>query len=212
MLRLSAKQGYAFAQSLMAGRTRGEEAFKYAQQAALQNERDGFYELGACYDGDEDYIYDLNKAKENFLRASKLGHVIAMCWLGSLLEDFDPQKWQWWGQAATLGHPRHFNSNFAKQVELFNHGIGNTNVMFVIGQSLQKHVNEKEKTIFNVFDMYIFHVDPAKQAIAFYEVQIKATKAAMHAWTQVGLRFRVVKDIRKLIAALIWDSREEALF
>ena len=34
----------------------------------------------------------------------------------------------------------------------------------------------------------------------------------MHAWTQVGVKLKVVKDVRKLIAKLIWDSREEALF
>ena len=51
-----------------------------------------------------------------------------------------------------------------------------------------------------------------KQAIAFFEAQIKATKDAMHAWTQVGIKLKVVKDVRKLIAKLMWDSREEALY
>ena len=52
----------------------------------------------------------------------------------------------------------------------------------------------------------------AKQAIAFYEAQIKASKDAMRAWTLVGIKLKVVKDLRKLIAKLIWDSREEALY
>ena len=51
-----------------------------------------------------------------------------------------------------------------------------------------------------------------KQAIAFYDAQIKATKDAMRAWTLVGIKLKVVKDVRKLIAKLIWDSREEALY
>jgi hypothetical protein len=34
----------------------------------------------------------------------------------------------------------------------------------------------------------------------------------MRAWTQVGIKLKVVKDLRKLIARLIWDSREEALY
>ena len=100
---------------------------------------------------------------------------------------------------------------FAKQVKQFNSGSGSAAVMFAIGQALQGHVNEKARTIFNSFDFDSF-VGPAKQAIAFYEAQIKATKAAMHAWTQVGIRWKVVKDVRKLIAKLIWDSREESLY
>jgi hypothetical protein len=55
-------------------------------------------------------------------------------------------------------------------------------------------------------------IGPAKEAIAFYEAQIKATKDAMHAWTLVGIKLKVVKDMRKLISKLIWDSREEALY
>jgi hypothetical protein len=155
----------------------------------------------------------LDKAKENFLLASELGHVWAMSWLGYLFDESDPQRWRWWGRAAALGASWRFLSNFAKQVELFNSGSGSAAVMFAIGQALQGHVNEEARTIFNI-DTYDFdsRIGPAKQAIAFYEAQIKATKDAMHAWTQVGIKLKVVKDVRKLIAKLIWDSREEALY
>jgi hypothetical protein len=83
-------------------------------------------------------------------------------------------------------------------------------VMFAIGRALQGHVNEEERTIFNV-NNFDSRIGPAKQAIAFYEAQIRATKDAMRAWTLVGIKLNVVKDVRKLIAKLIWDSREEAL-
>jgi hypothetical protein len=73
--------------------------------------------------------------------------------------------------------------------------------MFAIGQALQGHVNEKARTTFSKL------IGRAKQAIAFYEAQIKGTKDAMHAWTQVGIKLKVVKDVRKLIAKMIWDSR-----
>jgi hypothetical protein len=84
--------------------------------------------------------------------------------------------------------------------------------MFAIGRALQGHVNEEARTIVNDGRDFDCGIGPAKQAIAFYEAQIKATKDAMCAWTQVGIKLKVVKDVRKLIAKLIWDSREEALF
>ena len=84
-------------------------------------------------------------------------------------------------------------------------------VLFAIGQALEGHVNQEARTIFN--DSYVFSlIDTAKQAIAFYEAQTKATKDGIRAWTQVGIKLKVVKDVRKLIAKLIWDSREEALY
>jgi hypothetical protein len=84
--------------------------------------------------------------------------------------------------------------------------------MFAIGQALQGQLNEEAKTIFRNSFNFDSLIIPAKQAIAFYEAQIKATKAALRAWTQVGIKLKVVKDVRKLIAKLIWDSREEALY
>jgi hypothetical protein len=209
-LSCSAALGFAFGLALFAGQTQGDEKFKFAQLAATQGERDGFYMLGCCFWLGEGCEKDLDKAKENFLLASELGHVSAMVYLGGLLDESDPQRWRWWGRAAALGDWK-FLSNFSKQVELFNSGSGSAAVMFAIGQALQGHVDE-QGTIFN--DGYNFDslVGPAKQAIAFYEAQIKATIDAMRAWTHVGIKLKVVKDVRKLISKLIWDSREEAFY
>jgi hypothetical protein len=211
-LRRSAEHGFAFAQALMAWETEGDEKFKFAQLAAAQGERDGLYVLGCCFRDGEGCEKDLDKAKENFLCAIELGHVSAMLWLGELLDESDPQRWHWWGRAAALGNSWNFLSNFPKQVGLFNSGSGSAAVMFVIGQALQGHVNERARTIFNRDYEFDSFIGPAKQALAFYEAQIKATKDAMHAWTLVGIKLNVVKDVRKLIAKLIWNAREEALY
>ena len=212
MLRLAAELGFAFAQARLAWLTQGEERFKFAQLAAAQGERDGFYCLGWCFRDGNGCKKDLDKAKENFLLASKLGLVAAMDHFGYMLDESNPQRWRWWGQAAAPGARSSFLFSFAKQVELFNSGSGSASVMFAIGQALQGHVNEKERTIFSRAYDFDSWIRPAKQAIAFYEAQIKATKVAMCAWTQVGIKLKVVKDVRKLIAKLIWDSREEALY
>jgi TPR repeat protein len=213
LLRRSAELGFAFAQALTAWQTRGVEKVKFAQLAAAQGERDGPYWLGVCFRDGEGCEKDLDKAKENFLLASELGHVFAMRRLGELMGELDPQRWRWWGRAATHGASLSFLSSFSKQVELFNSGSGSAVVMFAIGQALQGYVNEQARTIFEDED-YDFGslIGPATQAIAFYEAQIKATQDAMRAWTQVGIKLKVVKDVRKLIAKLVWDSREEALY
>jgi hypothetical protein len=211
-LRRSAELGFAFAQGWLARATRGKDKFKFAELAAAQGERDGFFLLGWCFRHGEGCEMDSDKAKENFLLASKLGHVFAVSCLGGLLEESNPHRWRWWGRAAALGNSSSFLSYFAKQVELFNSGSGCAAVMFAIGRALQGHVREHARTIFRSDYEFDSRIGPAKQAIAFYEAQIQATKAAMLAWTQVGNKLKVVKDVRKLIAKLIWDSREEALY
>jgi TPR repeat protein len=211
-LRRSAEFGYAFAESWMAGKMHGEERFRFAHLSTVQGERDGFYWLGQCFRLGEDCASDLRKATENLLIASELGDVFGMRELGELLIESDPERWRWWGRAAGLGNVWSFLLEFAAQVELFNSGAGSAAVMFAIGHALHGHVNEQARTIFKHPDDFDSLIGPAKQAIAFYEAQIKASKDAMRAWTLVGIKLKVVKDVRKLIAKLVWDSREEALF
>jgi hypothetical protein len=211
-LRRSADLGFAFAQAWVAAETDGKEKFKFAQLAAAQGERDGFFELGWCCSRGEGCKLDSDEAKENFLLASELGDVFAMGELGDLLHESDPERWRWWGRAATRGGTWNFLISFANQVEVFNSGSGSAAVMFAIGQALQGHVNEEARTIFSRDYRFDSLVNLAKQAIAFCEAQIKATKDAMLAWTLVGIKLKVVKDVRKLIAKLIWDSRDEALY
>jgi hypothetical protein len=211
LLRRSAELGDAFAQGLLSTQVDGEERFKLAQLAAARGERIGIFHLGQCFCDGEGCEKDLIKAKENFLRASELGNSGAMVSFGELLSESDPLRWRWWGRAAALGSSWGFLFSFAKQVELFNSGSGSAAVMFAIGRALYGHFNE-ETRIFFINDSFDSCIGPAKQAIAFYEVQIKATKDAIRAWTLVGFHFGVVKDVRKLIAKLIWDSREEGLY
>jgi TPR repeat protein len=188
------------------------ECFKFAQLSAAQRERDGLFWLGWCFRDGEGCVEDLDKAKENFLLASELGHVLAMIRVGELLDESDPQRWQWWGRAAAFGDRWNILYDFSEQVELFASGSKSAAAMFAMGQALHGRVNEQEKAIFKNTTKFDIRIVPAKQAIAFYEAQIKATIDAMRAWTLVGIKLKVVKDVRKLIAKLIWDSREEALY
>ncbi len=52
-----------------------EEAFRLAQLAASQHERDGFYWLGRCFRDGFGCEKDLNLAKENHLIAAELGRL-----------------------------------------------------------------------------------------------------------------------------------------
>jgi hypothetical protein len=208
-LRRSAELGFAFAQALMVGETKRDEKLKFAQLAAAQGEREGFFWLGRCLCAGFRCLEDVNKAKENLLRASELGDAWAMEWLGELFDCAHPERWRWWGRAASLGINWRFLRDFPKQVESFDFGTKGGAVMFSIGRALHGHVNEEAKRIFNTELLFNVCVGPAKQAVAFYE-QIHACRKAVDTWTMIGIRFKVVKDIRKVIATLVWNTRREA--
>jgi hypothetical protein len=133
--------------------------------------------------------------------------------LGELLDESDPQRWYWWGRAAVLRRPDRFLAYFSDVVESFNSGSGNGYAVFQIGKALNGRVSKEKRTMFGKksanFDT---RIGPANSAISFYESQISACRLAVDAWSHVGIRCGVAKDIRILIGKLVWETRDLALF
>lgn len=73
-------------------------------------------------------------------------------------------------------------------------------------------MNEETRSIFNERWEFYTCIGPARQAIKFYEEQLQACRNAVKCWNLIGARLGVVKDVRKIIAKLIWDTRGLALF
>ncbi len=188
-----------------------EEAFRLAQGAALEHERDGSYRLGVCFRNGLGCEKDLNLAKENFLIAAELGHVYAAYEYGSLLDESDPAHWLWLGRAALRGSPGSFLHSFAEQVEQYFSGSGNATVVFLIGRALKGSIDMEKKQIFGshrwTFDSLI---GPANQAVSFYDSQIKSARLAVDTWTLISSRLNLIKDMRIFIGKMIWEARFEA--
>lgn len=212
LMRQAAEQGFSLAQAMYAACRRSivnfETSFKFATLAAAKNERYAFYILGLLYGEGNGCERNREKSKECFMRAANFGEVWAMVMLGKMFDPSDVQKWKWWGRAAKAGKPFQFYQQFSKQVK-----HGRPNVMFAIGRVLYGSVDFEKRSFFNDDDdasqeKLVY----AKQAIDFYFAQLVCCRKAVDNWTLVGIRFRVVKDIRKLIGLLIWKSRKDALY
>jgi hypothetical protein len=215
LLRQSAELGYSLAQARMAGTEGGEARFRLAKSATSQRDRDGFYHLGRCYKFSTGCEMDWKKAKECYVIAAQLGSVASMKFLGALLDLSDPQRWFWRGRLAVIGLPDGLLNNVASAVQEFKSGSGNGAVVFQIGKALNGQIIvEKRTTIFGAEDWNDFddRIGPANSAISFYKVQLAACRRAVDTWTQVGMKWKVVKDIRILIGKMIWETRDLALF
>jgi hypothetical protein len=211
LLRQSADLGCALAQAKMAVKTSGEEKFQFAKSAASQREREGFYWLGWCYQNARGCVMDLVKARECYLIAAQLGNVDSMSAVGRLLDGSDPQRWLWRGRAAVFGDPSSFLLNFSAKVHQFKSGSQNGAVVFQIGKALNGHVSVENGTIFGSNRNFDNRTGPANSGISFYKSQLAACRCAVDAWSHVGIRCNVVKDIRVLIGKLVWETRDLAL-
>jgi hypothetical protein len=211
-VRRAAELGDAVAQAWMAWQTVGEERFRWAEKSVVQGERDGFLQRGHCYQYGFGCEEDAERAKENYFVAAELGEVHAMVCVGELFGKDDPQRFVWFGRATVSGYSMPFLNEMSDQARNFNFGTGHAKVVFAIGRALKGHIDNEKRAIFgNVcnFEALIGH---ANQALHFYEFQLQSYRKTVDSWTIVGLRNKVVKDIRKMIGNMIWDAREDAAF
>jgi hypothetical protein len=93
-----------------------------------------------------------------------------------------------------------------------NNGTGYAKIVFVIGRALKGQVDNEERSIFGIGYSSDIHIGPANQALHFCNFQLQSYRKAVDCWTIMGLRNRVVKDIRKMIGKMIWEAREDAEF
>jgi hypothetical protein len=190
-IRRAAELGDAFASV-------DEEGFQWAKKSAAQGERNGFCELGLCYGVGSECEKDAKRAKENYLVAVELGDVCGLVSLGRLFDIDDPQRFVWLGRAAAANGDSY---SFLKElsVQVFTHA----KVVFAIGRALKGHINNEKRTIFGIVNKFDARIGPANQALHFYEFQLQSYRKAVDSWTIVGLRNRVVKEIRKMIGNMI---------
>ncbi len=201
-LRRSAELGYAFAQAKIAWSVRSEERLKWANASAAQGERAGFYMLGYCF-SNLGNGKDLQLAKENYSIAADLGELSAMVSLGRILMKSDPQRYVWFGKAAAGGYARDFLDCFVEQLS----NSKSLSIDFVIGRALKGHVEVEKNEIFGERDVFEARIGPANRAIQFYHAQCLAARRIVDAWSIIGRRNGIVKDVRLIIAMLIWDSK-----
>ena len=68
--------------------------------------------------------------------------------LGDLLDDADPQRWHWWGVAASRRNPSSFLGNFVPLIDRFSSDPSLAAAVFMIGRALKGQINEEQKRIF----------------------------------------------------------------
>ena len=213
LLRHSLEMGNAFTcltLCVFVNQQNEKEAFRLAQLAAAQHERDGYFWLARFARQGRCCGRDLNLAKQNFLIAAELGDVTAAAEYGWFLSESYPAGWLWLGRAAVRGLPVYFLDSFSRQVKKFFSGSGNASVVFVIGRALKGKIDMEKKEIFGKPYFFDAYIGPANQAVSFYDSQIESARLAVDTWTLISTRLHVIKDMRIFIGKMIWEARFEA--
>jgi TPR repeat protein len=160
-----------------------KQYFALAELVASRREHEGFFALAECYREGYGCVKDTKKGKEYYLISAQLGHVFAMVFYSELLDESDPQRWFWSGQAAALGDLGHLIlfafvpvANFTSRGSVDDDACP---VVYQIGKSLNGHVDFSKATIFGNQVMDRSKFSHATFAILFYKSQALACRFAV---------------------------------
>jgi hypothetical protein len=201
LLAQAAERGYAPAQSRMAS-FGGDWARKaMAEKAAAAQDRLGLTRLGTFLWNGTACEEEASGAIECWRVAAQLGCSQGQRHLSASLQEDDWRRYYWAGRSLLGGDVDSLKTLF--------HGAqrqDDNRVQYEIGEACVRG---------DVFDgRFDRHLDDdaaeaLQDAIDIYNERCDTAKRAIECWLVVGKRLRVVKDIRGMIAVMLWEQRWE---
>jgi tetratricopeptide (TPR) repeat protein len=204
LLRRAADKGYARAQVDLAARTEDDaEKLQLLEKACEQNDREGLYELGSlCKELD-----DVKRATELFRRAAELNHHGAQFEYGGLA--FGPLDWErfhWLAKAAEggVGEAQLCRDVGALLADFERGECGRilSTAAPVIRQNLA--VWRTGHFFSSLLGCRDVKVEDLERVFELHAAMLRRARRAVDCWSMAGRRCRVLKDMRVMIAKMLW--------
>ncbi len=212
LLLLSARLGYAPAQAVLAGCCEEDDfdPFPWAEKAAAQGDRDGLFQLGlfahegrGCPRGGE-------RAVELWRQAAALGHRRGHLFVAT--HGHGPADWRryrWLAQGSALGHQSctlQLLAGARYVLRLFAEGKAPGRIVWELAEGLLGHA---QVTDWKDFDRQptMAEMEALRLCVQMRETWRNAATRAIECWIGVARRWDVAKDVRQLIARMLWEDR-----
>lgn len=229
----AADNGDSFAQVLMffryayhlVGNVFDERFVNYLKRSIEQEDHFGLYLYGiyltCCksppnaiegtfryfLNGGGSYAHVCNHLK----RAIDLGNVDAIRFHERSFSLDQPERYYWSIEYAVVTKRARHCFPFKKQIDDYQTkgGVLESRIMFQIGKSLNGRVsNLLGRMSVNGAEVRSFRSE-AHLACSIFKSWCSLTREAVDAWTIIAIRFRICKDMRRLIANMIWMTRSD---
>jgi hypothetical protein len=206
LLERAAATGYAPAQADLSSDLRGARAFELAQLAAAQGSRRGMCELARCFRYGMGCAKDDSRATELFLAAAELGDASAQWCYGEMaFGSSDWERFHWWSLAVARGCGKDsFLDDTVCLLPAFEGGqLGR--ILHVTAPVLRANLNVVEQEVFGtkigkeVWQRLL-------RVLELHEAMIYRARRAVMCWSMAGRRRGVVKDMRVMIAKMLWEE------
>jgi hypothetical protein len=188
----------------------GRESFEWAQKASAQGERNGLYQMAIhLYHG---RYCDMDEAKgmELMKEAAEAQHAMAMFQYGEWAFDVvDWERYDWWSRSAARGCtvmlalvlsraatkllPRFEAGELGRVL----HGIGS---LIRLGR-----LDARRRKLFGG-PMSAEEVAVLQRVLELHKAMLARARRAIDCWSMAGRRLGVVKDMRVMIAKIVWEE------
>jgi tetratricopeptide (TPR) repeat protein len=205
LLRRAAERGYARAQADLGDHTEDDdEALRLLEMAAAQNDRDALYALG--YRGMRDEGTDRAKAIELFGRAAELNDGLAQKKYGELaFESDDWERYYWWGRAALQGfYAPEFGASVLDFLPSFEEGR-NGRILRTMAPLLRGNIDVGKRIVLGI-TYNVYRMGQFQCVIELHDAMLGRARCAIDCWSIVGRRCQLVKDMRVIIAKMLWEE------
>jgi hypothetical protein len=206
LLELAAAKGYAPAQADLSYEMKQPGAFELAQLAAAQGSRRGMCQLGWCFRHGLGCENDRDRAIELFGAAARLGDADAQVSLGE--EAFRSRDWErfhWWSRAVERGRgQRWFWRGVVSLLSAFEEGeLGR--ILHIAAPLLRANLNVVKQEVFGfVVSKEVWQ--NLLRVLELHEAMLDRARCAVACWSVVGRRMGLVKDVRVMIAKVVWEE------
>jgi TPR repeat protein len=204
LLLRSAQMGYAPAEAEMASvATSDDETFVWAQRSSAQGDRHGAFQLGWCLHNGVGCVGDKARALELFRFAAECGRSDAQFWYGLRgFGEFDWERYYWQGLAALRGSCSGWVAAVLRLLLSFERGeygrILHTVALLIplrLGvPKVLSHGPSKSE------------LEGLQRVLGLQSAMLNRTRRAVACWSVVGLRCGLVKDVRVMIAKMVWQE------
>jgi hypothetical protein len=206
LLERATQMSYAPAQAAMAWATSGTASFEWAEKAAARGDRVGLFNLARCFLNGLGCVTDAGKATELYKQAAYLEHPIAMFWYGDLaFSDHEWERYVWWGRASTRGFGGQlFAANVVRLLPLFEKDELCL-VLHTVAPVIRARFDVSSCTAFNL-SVTKGMSDKLRRILELHEAMLQRARRAIDCWSVVSRRCGLVKDVRLVVAKMVWKD------
>jgi hypothetical protein len=180
-----------------------DSSFEWAQKSASQGFRGGLRVLARCYEEGRGCVADADKAKKLYGEAAVLGDCRAQFRYGELaFGECDWERFMWWGRGAMQGA---YVKELCEAVERLCPRLerGELGRILHTVAPVVRLVCVGELTDGS---MPVRSLEMLERVLELHEAMLRRARRAIACWSMAGRRCGVVKDMRVMIAKMVWEE------